>query len=123
MSLLSAVESTPPAQRTQNAVGLLLKYLEAEGVGCVFGIPGGPLMPLYEAMFASGSIRPIITKHEEGAAFMADGYARVSGRLGVCCTTTGPGATNALTGIACSYRDSVPVMLLTAQIGLQCGLD
>ncbi|MEK7389655.1 MAG: thiamine pyrophosphate-binding protein [Elusimicrobiota bacterium] len=116
MSLLSAVESTPPAQRTQNAVGLLLKYLEAEGVGCVFGIPGGPLMPLYEAMFASGSIRPIITKHEEGAAFMADGYARVSGRLGVCCTTTGPGATNALTGIACSYRDSVPVMLLTAQI-------
>ncbi|MEK7384197.1 MAG: thiamine pyrophosphate-binding protein, partial [Elusimicrobiota bacterium] len=102
--------------RTVTAVGLLLEYLEAEGVDCIFGIPGGPLMPLYEAIFESGRIRPIITKHEEGAAFMADGYARVSGRLGVCCTTTGPGATNALTGLACAQRDSVPVMLLTAQI-------
>jgi acetolactate synthase-1/2/3 large subunit len=105
-----------PAART--AVQLLLAYLEQEGVDTVFGIPGGPLMPFYEAMFAGGKIRPVITKHEEGAAFMADGYARVSGRLGVCCATTGPGATNALTGIACAYRDSVPVLLLTAQIAL-----
>lgn len=105
-----------PVERT--AVRLLLAYLEQEGVDTVFGIPGGPLMPLYEAMFAGGKIRPVVTKHEEGAAFMADGYARVSGRLGVCCATTGPGATNALTGIACAYRDSVPVLLLTAQIAL-----
>lgn len=103
-------------ERSVTAVGLLLKYLEAEGVDCVFGIPGGPLMPFYEAVFESGKIRAIIAKHEEGAAFMADGYARVSGRLGLCCTTTGPGATNALTGLACAHRDSVPVMLLTAQI-------
>lgn len=108
-------KAAAPALRA-TAAGLLLKYLEAEGADCIFGIPGGPLMPLYEAIFESGKIRPIITKHEEGAAFMADGYARVSGRLGVCCTTTGPGATNALTGIACAKRDSVPVMLLTAQI-------
>jgi acetolactate synthase I/II/III large subunit len=73
-------------------------------------------MPLYEAIFDRSKIRPILTKHEEGAAFMADGYARVSNRLGVCCTTTGPGATNALTGIACAHRDSVPVLLLTAQV-------
>jgi|CXWL01.1.fsa_nt_gi acetolactate synthase-1/2/3 large subunit len=98
------------------AVGLLLKYLEAEGTDCIFGIPGGPLMPLYEAIFEGKRIRPILAKHEGGAAFMADGYARVSGRLGLCCTTTGPGATNALTGIACASRDSVPVLILTAQI-------
>jgi acetolactate synthase-1/2/3 large subunit len=100
------------------AVQVLLSYLEMEGVDTIFGIPGGPLMPFYEGIFDRGKIRPIIAKHEEGAAFMADGYARVSGRLGVCCTTTGPGATNALTGIACAYRDSVPVMLVTAQVAL-----
>lgn len=100
------------------AVQVLLSYLEMEGVDTIFGIPGGPLMPFYEGIFDRGKIRPIIAKHEEGAAFMADGYARVSGRLGVCCTTTGPGATNALTGIACAYRDSVPVMLITAQVAL-----
>jgi len=103
---------------TISAIQLLLAYLEQEGVDTIFGIPGGPLMPLYEGIFDRGKIRPIITKHEEGAAFMADGYARVSGRLGVCCTTTGPGATNAMTGIACAYRDSVPIMILTAQIAL-----
>lgn len=73
-------------------------------------------MPLYEALYARDRIKPILTKHEEGAAFMADGYARVSGRFGVCCTTTGPGATNALTGIAVSHSDHVPVLLLTAQV-------
>lgn len=99
-----------------SAVELLVRQLEAEGVEYVFGIPGGPLMPLYEALFARNQIQPILTKHEEGAAFMADGYARVRGSLGVCCATTGPGATNALTGIACSYSDSTPVMLLTAQV-------
>lgn len=101
---------------TVSAVELLVRQLEAEGVEYVFGIPGGPLMPLYEALFANKQIKPILTKHEEGAAFMADGYARVSGSLGVCCATTGPGATNALTGIACSYSDSTPVMLITAQV-------
>ncbi len=104
--------------KTLTAVQLLLEYLSAEGVSHIFGIPGGPLMPLYEAIFDSHKIKPIITKHEEGAAFMADGYARVSGRLGVCCSTTGPGATNALTGMACAYRDSVPVLLLSAQVAL-----
>ena len=112
----SSLAPAAAADRSVTAVGLLLKYLEAEGADCIFGIPGGPLMPLYEAIFENGKIRPIIAKHEEGAAFMADGYARVSGRLGLCCTTAGPGATNALTGIACAKRDSVPVMILTAQI-------
>ncbi|MBK8871473.1 MAG: thiamine pyrophosphate-binding protein [Elusimicrobia bacterium] len=103
---------------TLPAVQVLLAYLEQEGVDTIFGIPGGPLMPFFEGIFDRGKIRPIIAKHEEGASFMADGYARVSGRLGVCCATTGPGATNALTGVACAYRDSVPILLVTAQVAL-----
>lgn len=99
-----------------SAVHLLLDYLEQEGVGHVFGIPGGPIIPLYEAMYARGRITPVLAKHEGGAAFMADAYARATGRIGVCCTTTGPGATNALTGIAVSHADHVPVLLLTAQV-------
>ena len=97
------------------AADLLIAYLKQEGVEYIFGIPGGPLMPLYEAIFKDGTIKPIITKHEQGAAFMADGYARSSGKLGVCCATTGPGATNLVTGVACSYADSIPVLVLTAQ--------
>ncbi len=98
------------------AVHVLLDHLEHEGVGHIFGIPGGPIIPLYEALYARGRIKPVLVKHEEGAAFMADGYARATGRIGVCCTTTGPGATNALTGIAVSYVDQIPVLLLTAQV-------
>jgi acetolactate synthase-1/2/3 large subunit len=101
-----------------SAVQLLLKYLEGEGVEHIFGIPGGPLMPLYEGMHDRGKIRPVLAAHEEGAAFMADGYARVRRGLGVCAATTGPGATNALTGVACSYMDSSPVLVLTAQIAV-----
>lgn len=105
---------------TPTVVEVVLRYLEQEGVRHIFGIPGGPLMPLYEALYASGGIRPILAKHEEGAAFMADGYARVRGGLGVCCATTGPGATNALTGVACAAMDSIPLMILTAQVATWC---
>jgi acetolactate synthase-1/2/3 large subunit len=98
------------------AVHVLLDYLEQEGVDHIFGIPGGPIIPLYEALYARGRIKPVLVKHEEGAAFMADGYARATGRIGVCCTTTGPGATNALTGIAVAHVDQIPVLLLTAQV-------
>lgn len=98
------------------AIHLLLEYLEQEGTTHVFGIPGGPIIPLYEAMYARGRMRPVLVKHEGGAAFMADAYARATGRVGVCCTTTGPGATNALTGIAVAHVDQIPVLLLTAQV-------
>jgi acetolactate synthase-1/2/3 large subunit len=98
------------------AVDVLVRCLEAEGVEYIFGIPGGPLTPLYEALSKRSQIRPILTKHEAGAAFMANGYARVSGRLGVCCATSGPGGTNAVTGIAASFADSVPVLLLTGEV-------
>lgn len=101
---------------TLTAIHVLLRFLEVEGVDTIFGIPGGPITPLYEALYERGKIRHILAKHEQGAAYMADGYARVRGGLGVCCTTTGPGATNALTGIACAYADSIPVLLITAQV-------
>ena len=106
---------TPPT----SAIALLVDYLRQERVEYVFGIPGGPIMPLYAALYDQGGIRPILAKHEEGAALMADGYARASGRFGVCCTTSGPGATNALTGIAVANADHVPVLLLTAQVSTQ----
>lgn len=98
------------------AIHVLLHALEEEGVTHIFGVPGGPLVPLFEALAERQRIRPILAKHEEGAAFMAEGYARVKRGLGVCCATSGPGATNALTGIASAYSDSIPVLLLSAQV-------
>jgi acetolactate synthase-1/2/3 large subunit len=93
----------------------LLAHLSQEGLTHLFAIPGGPIMPLYEAAFATGTLTPVLAKQELGAAFMADGYARVRG-LGACMVTSGPGATNALTGIACSFSDSIPVLLITGQV-------
>ena len=95
---------------------LLLKYLEAEGVEYIFGIPGTSLVPLFDALNKQDTIRPILTKHEEGAAFMADGYARVSGRIGVCYATSGPGVTNQVSGIANAYMDNVPLLVITGQV-------
>ena len=96
---------------------ILVKYLEQEGVEYIFGIPGGHLLPLYDALYKNDKIKPILAKHEAGAAFMAYGYAVTSGKIGVCCGTVGPGATNLVTGVASAYMDSVPVLVLTAQVG------
>ncbi len=90
--------------------------LEEEGVEYLFGVPGGAIEDLNIAVHKSKKIKPIITKHEAGAAFIADGYARVSGKLGVCCSTAGPGATNLITGLATSFADYVPVCALTGQV-------
>lgn len=94
---------------------VIIKCLEKHGVEYLFGIPGGALTPVNEALYKS-KIKAIVTKHEEGAAFMADGYARVSGKVGVCCSTAGPGATNLTTGIASSFADSIPLLALTGQV-------
>jgi acetolactate synthase-1/2/3 large subunit len=99
-----------------SAIQFLLHALEEEGVTHIFGVPGGPLVPLYEALDEQHAITPILAKHEEGAAFMAEGYARVRRGLGVCCATSGPGATNALTGVASAYSDSIPLLLLSGQV-------
>jgi acetolactate synthase I/II/III large subunit len=113
---LGVVELFPKArQDPQRAVDVFLRYLKAEGVEFVFGIPGGLLFPFFEAVEADESMRLIVSRHEEGAAFMADGCARLSGRIAVCGGTSGPGSTNLLTGVACSFSDGVPVLVVTGQ--------
>jgi acetolactate synthase-1/2/3 large subunit len=100
---------------------LLVAYLEQIGVEYVFGIPGGAIEPLYNALAWSarrGNCRPIVTRHESGAAFMADGYARQTGKLGVCCSTTGPGATNLITGVSVAHENWIPMLVITAQTPL-----
>ncbi len=100
---------------------LLIEYLKLLEIEYIFGIPGGAIEPLYNALArheTKGGPKAIIARHETGAAFMADGYARETGKLGVCCATTGPGATNLLTGVASAFADNVPMLVITAQTPL-----
>ena len=94
---------------------IFFECLKKEGVEVVFGFPGGAVLDIYHEM-AAHDIRHILVRHEQGAAHMADGYARASGRVGVCLVTSGPGATNTVTGIATAYMDSVPVVIFTGQV-------
>src|ERR1700732_828962 len=97
------------------AADIVLRCVRAEGVDLVFGYPGGAIMPLYDALEGSG-IRHVLTRHEQGAAFAAEGYARVTGKVGVAMATSGPGATNLITGIADAKMDSVPLVCITGQV-------
>src|SRR6476660_1039308 len=94
---------------------IVLQCLRAEGVDLVFGYPGGAIMPLYDALDGSG-IRHILTRHEQGAVFAAEGHARATGKVGVAIATSGPGATNLVTGIADAKMDSVPLVCITGQV-------
>ena len=96
---------------------VIIECLLEEGVDTVFGYPGGQVIPLYDAIYEyKGRIRHILTAHEQGASHAADGYARASGKVGVCLVTSGPGATNTVTGIATAYCDSIPLVVLTGQV-------
>ena len=94
---------------------IFFESLKAEGVEVIFGLPGGVLLDLYDEM-PKHDIRHILVRHEQGAAHMADGYARATGRVGVCLVTSGPGATNTVTGIATAYMDSIPIVVFTGQV-------
>ncbi|MDR0990067.1 MAG: acetolactate synthase large subunit, partial [Propionibacteriaceae bacterium] len=94
----------------------LVRSLERLGVEVAFGIPGGAILPLYDPLFDS-SIRHILCRHEQGAAHAAEGYATATGRVGVCIATSGPGATNLVTGLGDAHRDSVPIVAITGQVG------
>ncbi len=98
-----------------NGAQLIVAALEEEGVEVVFGYPGGAIMPVYDALHDSG-LRHILSRHEQGSALAADGYARATGRTGVCMATSGPGGTNLVTGIANAYADSVPMVAITGQV-------
>jgi acetolactate synthase-1/2/3 large subunit len=94
----------------------LLRSLEAEGVEVVFGLPGGAILPTYDAMARGTTIRHVLARHEQGAGHMAEGYARASGRVGVAIATSGPGATNLVTPIADAWMDSTPLVCITGQV-------
>ncbi|MCG8673335.1 MAG: acetolactate synthase 3 large subunit, partial [Pseudomonadales bacterium] len=95
---------------------MLVRALKDEGVKTVFGYPGGAVLHIYDALFQQNDIRHILVRHEQAAAHMADGYARAKGEIGVCLATSGPGATNTVTGIATAYMDSIPMIVITGQV-------
>jgi len=94
---------------------ILLNCLAAENVDCIFGYPGGVTLPLYDAMY-DDPVKHILVRHEQNAAFAAQGYARATGKVGVCCATSGPGATNLVTGLVDAMMDSIPIVALTGQV-------
>ena len=94
---------------------IIIECLKEQGVDTVFGYPGGAILNVYDALYKyRDEIHHVLTSHEQGAAHAADGYARATGKVGVCMATSGPGATNLVTGIATAYMDSVPVVAITA---------
>ncbi|HVS37498.1 MAG TPA: thiamine pyrophosphate-binding protein [Gemmataceae bacterium] len=103
-------------QRQVAAADLLVRRLAEYGVGRVFGYPGGQLTPIYDALYRQSAIRHILARHEQAAAFMADGAARATGRPGVCLAVCGPGVFNAATPLSAAFTDSVPVLLISGQI-------
>src|SRR5213596_3340765 len=101
---------------TMQGSEIVVAALEREGVDTIFAYPGGASMELHQALTRSRKIRTVLPRHEQGGAFAAEGYARASGKAGVCMATSGPGATNLVTGIADAYMDSVPVVAITGQV-------
>ena len=97
---------------------ILINCLLEQGVETIFGYPGGTVLDIYDALYRNGRIKHVLTAHEQGAAHAADGYARATGRVGVCFATSGPGATNLVTGIATAFMDSVPMVAITGNVGL-----
>ncbi len=106
------------------AAEALVRCLEKENVEVIWGYPGGAILPVYDALYHSSRIKHVLVRHEQGAVHAADGYARVTGRVGVCLSTSGPGATNLVTGIANAYMDSIPLIVITGQVPTtQIGTD
>src|ERR1039457_2587901 len=99
-----------------NGARILLECLMKEGVDTIFGYPGGTVINLYDELFNCPEIRPILPRHEQAVTHAADGYARATGKVGVAIGTSGPGATNTVTGIATAYMDSIPMVIITGQV-------
>jgi thiamine pyrophosphate-dependent acetolactate synthase large subunit-like protein len=108
--------SPSPAPGPRLGSQILVECLEREGVDAIFAYPGGASMEIHQALTRSSKIRVYLPRHEQGGVFAAEGYAHATGRVGVCMDTSGPGATNLVTGIADAYMDSVPVVAITGQV-------
>src|SRR6187401_1148660 len=108
----------PLAETGETLTGaeIAIRSLAAEGVEFVFGYPGGAVLHIYDAIFRQKAVKHILVRHEQGAIHAADGYARATGKCGVALVTSGPGVTNAITGIATAYMDSIPMVVLTGQV-------
>src|SRR5438445_1642570 len=103
---------------------IVVKCLQAEGVEYVFGYPGGAVLFIYDELFKQDKVKHILVRHEQGATHAADGYSRSSDKVGVALVTSGPGVTNAVTGIATAYMDSIPMVIITGQVPTHAiGLD
>ncbi|HZG88413.1 biosynthetic-type acetolactate synthase large subunit [Paenibacillus sp.] len=117
--MIESNASAPPAPIRCSGSEILLRTLLAEGVDAVFGYPGGAVLYMYDAMHGNPEFRHVLTRHEQGAIHAADGYARSTGKTGVCLATSGPGATNLVTGIAAAYADSVPLVVITGNVATE----
>jgi len=114
------LQTTVTLKRATGAVALIDSLIR-HGVKHIFGYPGGAILPIYDALYqaeAAGDIQHILVRHEQGASHAADGYARATGKVGVCFATSGPGATNLVTGIATAHMDSIPLVIVTGQVAL-----
>jgi len=111
-----STRQAPARGETMNGAEILVTAMEREGVEVIFAYPGGASMPIHQALTRSKKIRTILPRHEQGGSFAAEGYARATGKPGVCMATSGPGATNLVTGIADAYMDSIPMVAVTGQV-------
>ena len=120
-----AASAQPPAPHTEiNGSEILVRCLQAEGVKYLWGYPGGAVLYIYDALYKQDSIEHVLVRHEQAAVHAADGYARATGEVGVALVTSGPGVTNAVTGIATAYMDSIPMVIVTGQVPTHAiGLD
>ena len=122
--LASAAAATGTATQELRGAEILVKALQAEGVKYIWGYPGGAVLHIYDAFYKQDTIQHVLVRHEQAAVHAADGYARATGDVGVALVTSGPGVTNAITGIATAYMDSIPMVIVTGQVPTAAiGLD
>ena len=119
MTAHQTIESTAPAADTSRAMTgaeIVVRGLVDQGVEVLFGYPGGAVLPIYDALFHEPRLRHVLVRHEQGAVHAAEGYARSTGKVGVVLVTSGPGATNVVTPLTDALMDSIPIVVLTAQV-------
>src|SRR5919202_37809 len=118
MAIATSTIADPPIESGRQLTGgeIMCEALVHEGVRVLFGYPGGAIMPFYDALYSCSELHHVLVRHEQGATHAADGFARATGQVGVCVGTSGPGATNMVTGLATAFMDSVPIVAITGQV-------